>query len=181
MPDSPTIERMNLDAPHKQGNASTIYRKGLSIVTAVDEIEYSLRALKFIFAKLATSPDDIVTALVVVSDADHNHNEKQARKAANHLVTTIHNAFPTCTFTYMVSVSPQPSKIGPSICEIVETARADMVVMGHSARLERDGFVSGSVTNYVLAHAQCPVLVVRVSEENERALLLEKERCGENE
>ncbi|KAJ3245635.1 hypothetical protein HDU78_008839 [Chytriomyces hyalinus] len=170
MPDSPTMDRMNLDPPHRHGNASSIYRKGLSIVAAVDEIEYSTRVLKFIFAKLATSPDDIVTALVVVSDADHNHDEEQARKDANQLVTNIHNAFPTCTFTYMVSVSPQPSKIGPVICEIAETASADMVVIGNSARLERDGFVSGSVTNYVITHAQCPVLVARVSAENERTL-----------
>ncbi|KAI8827423.1 hypothetical protein BJ741DRAFT_630107 [Chytriomyces cf. hyalinus JEL632] len=70
----------------------------------------------------------------------------------------------------MVSVSPQPSKIGPVICEIAETASADMVVLGHSARLERDGFVSGSVTNYVITHAQCPVLVARVSAEKEHAL-----------
>jgi nucleotide-binding universal stress UspA family protein len=51
--------------------------------------------------------------------------------------------------------------IGPSIVAAAEAEGADLVVVG-SRGLDRAGrFLLGSISDYVLRHAACPVLVVR--------------------
>lgn len=50
---------------------------------------------------------------------------------------------------------------GPMICQVAAEDRFDLVVVGsHGAGFIRRALV-GSVSNYVLHHAPCPVLVVR--------------------
>ncbi|KAJ8747418.1 hypothetical protein K2173_012486 [Erythroxylum novogranatense] len=47
------------------------------------------------------------------------------------------------------------------ICEVVETSRADLVVMGNRAFGPIKRMFLGSVSNYVANHAQCPVIIVK--------------------
>ncbi|MEP0798071.1 universal stress protein [Trichocoleus sp. DQ-A3] len=49
---------------------------------------------------------------------------------------------------------------GENICDLAETWSADLIVMGRRGRSGIGELVLGSVSNYVLHHAPCSVLVV---------------------
>jgi len=50
---------------------------------------------------------------------------------------------------------------GSAIASIVEEEKIDMVVMGNSGKGAVSSFVMGSVSQYVIHHVKCPVLVVK--------------------
>jgi nucleotide-binding universal stress UspA family protein len=50
---------------------------------------------------------------------------------------------------------------GPSIVEAAEAERVDLVVVGTRGRNRVERAVLGSVSDHVIRHAHCPVLVVR--------------------
>lgn len=50
---------------------------------------------------------------------------------------------------------------GAGITEIVEQQGIDMVVIGNSGKGAVSSFVMGSVSQYVIHHVKCPVLVVK--------------------
>ena len=50
---------------------------------------------------------------------------------------------------------------GAGIAEIVEQQGIDMVVIGNSGKGAVSSFVMGSVSQYVIHHVKCPVLVVK--------------------
>ncbi|MGG6293933.1 universal stress protein [Leptolyngbya sp. AN02str] len=47
------------------------------------------------------------------------------------------------------------------ICEVAQTQAADLIVMGRRGHSGLKEFFAGSVSNYVLHHANCPVLVLQ--------------------
>lgn len=50
---------------------------------------------------------------------------------------------------------------GSAIASLVEEEKADMVIMGNSGKGSVSSFVMGSVSQYVIHHVKCPVLVVK--------------------
>ncbi|NJL84166.1 MAG: universal stress protein [Chloroflexaceae bacterium] len=50
---------------------------------------------------------------------------------------------------------------GPQICEQAQTWGADLIIVGRRGRTGLQEMVFGSVSNYVLHHAPCSVLVVQ--------------------
>jgi nucleotide-binding universal stress UspA family protein len=50
---------------------------------------------------------------------------------------------------------------GPGICQVAHQWGADLIVMGRRGRRGFSEMLLGSVSNYVLHHAHCPVLVVQ--------------------
>ncbi len=50
---------------------------------------------------------------------------------------------------------------GSRICRIAKEWQADVVVIGHRGRSGLEEFFLGSVSNYVLHHAHCSVLIVQ--------------------
>lgn len=52
---------------------------------------------------------------------------------------------------------------GRTICKLAETWGADLIAVGHRHRSALGELFMGSVSNYVLHHAQCSVLVVQES------------------
>ncbi|MBE9102592.1 universal stress protein [Vacuolonema iberomarrocanum] len=60
-----------------------------------------------------------------------------------------------------VQVSTQPYEPGHGICQIAKFWKADLIVMGRRGRRGFTEILLGSVSNYVLHHACCPVLVVQ--------------------
>lgn len=64
-----------------------------------------------------------------------------------------------------VQVSTHSQEPGRGICEIARFWNADLIVMG---RRDRRGFTEillGSISNYVLHHAECPVLIIQGEED----------------
>ncbi|MEM9089155.1 MAG: universal stress protein [Cyanobacteria bacterium P01_F01_bin.53] len=59
---------------------------------------------------------------------------------------------------------------GPGICSMASTWNADMIVMGSHQRRGLSELFLGSVSNYVMHHAPCSVMVVSLGkEENSKA------------
>lgn len=50
---------------------------------------------------------------------------------------------------------------GKTICELAQEEKADLIVVGHRGRSGLTEMILGSVSNYVLHHASCSVLVVQ--------------------
>jgi len=55
---------------------------------------------------------------------------------------------------------------GDSIAAAAEAERADLVVVGTRGRSGAERMFLGSVSDHVVRHAECPVLVVRPSQRN---------------
>lgn len=51
--------------------------------------------------------------------------------------------------------------VGPTICQVAEDERVDLVVLGTHDRSRWARLWFGSVSDHVVRHAPCPVLVVR--------------------
>lgn len=60
-----------------------------------------------------------------------------------------------------VQVSTPPHEPGRGICQVARFWKADLIVMGRRGRRGFTELLLGSVSNYVLHHACCPVLVVQ--------------------
>ncbi len=56
-----------------------------------------------------------------------------------------------------------PGSPGRSICKFACDRQADLIVMGHRGRFGLSEMILGSVSNYVLHHAPCSVLIVQSS------------------
>ncbi|MDJ0846421.1 universal stress protein [Crocosphaera sp.] len=52
---------------------------------------------------------------------------------------------------------------GSRICKIAKEWQADVIVIGHRGRSGLEEFFLGSVSNYVLHHAHCSVLIVQTN------------------
>ena len=50
---------------------------------------------------------------------------------------------------------------GKTICDLAQEEEADLIVIGHRGRSGLTEMILGSVSNYVLHHASCSVLVVQ--------------------
>lgn len=53
---------------------------------------------------------------------------------------------------------------GSKICQVAREWQADIIVIGHRGRSGLQEFLLGSVSNYVLHHAPCSVLIVQPSD-----------------
>ena len=50
---------------------------------------------------------------------------------------------------------------GKTICQVAQQWGADLIMLGHRGRIGFREFVLGSVSNYVMHHATCSVLIVK--------------------
>lgn len=50
---------------------------------------------------------------------------------------------------------------GPSIVDAADSEGADLIIVGSRGRSRVERFVLGSVSDHVVRHARCPVLIVR--------------------
>jgi nucleotide-binding universal stress UspA family protein len=57
---------------------------------------------------------------------------------------------------------------GPTICEVAARVGADVVVLGSHGKGWLQRVLLGSVSNHVLHHAPCPVLVMRLEDTDHR-------------
>lgn len=58
-------------------------------------------------------------------------------------------------------------KPGRKICEVAQSYHADLIMMGRRGFSGLSEFILGSVSNYVLHHAHCSVLIVQSTEHSQ--------------
>ncbi|MGZ9129994.1 MAG: universal stress protein [Candidatus Binatia bacterium] len=63
-----------------------------------------------------------------------------------------------------------PGPPGEVICWLAENRQCDLIVMGTHGRTGLAHLLLGSVAEYVLRHARCPVVIVRPKAGNEKPL-----------
>jgi nucleotide-binding universal stress UspA family protein len=50
---------------------------------------------------------------------------------------------------------------GPSIIKYAETTGSDLIMVGHRGLNRMEELIVGSVSNYIIRHAHCPVMVMK--------------------
>ncbi|KAJ3245634.1 hypothetical protein HDU78_008838 [Chytriomyces hyalinus] len=147
---------------------SASHTEGSHIVLAMDESNHAVRALKFILTNLVHTAEDTITTLVVIQSEAERESTVSRTKT---LVSAIYDSFPNaCKFSIKTIVASSASQIGPKICEFVETCTPDMLVLGSAGKSHLEGMMVGSVSNYAISHANCPVLVARLTTADESRL-----------
>ncbi|KAI8847141.1 hypothetical protein BC829DRAFT_434025 [Chytridium lagenaria] len=142
------------------------------ILVAEDGSPSSLNALTYTLTNLL-QPTDILIILRVLSDDDcyaiyqidnddpENSLKKAMQKLAEYLLksyTSLMDKMDLKGVTVLTDV-----KVGNAknvICELAKDMNAQMVVMGKRGLGPVRRLVMGSVSDYVVRHAECPVLVV---------------------
>jgi len=79
--------------------------------------------------------------------------------AAKHSLATFRK--PTATRRSVVPEFVEPGEPASKIIEVANNWHADLIVMGSHGRGKIQGLLLGSVSQGVLHHSPCPVLVVR--------------------
>lgn len=95
--------------------------------------------------------DDSVAATNDALDDYYRAAQRQAASAAG--VTRAEHV--------ITESRPQKRRIGREICERAEGLGADVIVIGSHGSSHTGELLLGSVSQFVLHHASCPVLVVR--------------------
>ncbi|MEL7036669.1 MAG: universal stress protein [Cyanobacteria bacterium J06592_8] len=62
--------------------------------------------------------------------------------------------------------SQRTGQAGRQICQAAQEWNADLIIMGHRGLSGLSEFVLGSVSNYVLHHAPCSILIEQLSVQN---------------
>lgn len=61
----------------------------------------------------------------------------------------------------MIEADYPPESVGLAITDIAKERKVDLIILGSRGLSEVKGLLLGSVSNKVLQHAECPVLVVK--------------------
>jgi len=83
-----------------------------------------------------------------------------------HQLNAIESAFPDVKITRILHAGPAPDVI----CWVAQDRQCDLIVMGTHGRTGLRHLLFGSVTEFVLRHARCPVLTVRDRPDDEPPL-----------
>jgi len=84
--------------------------------------------------------------------------EKRANESLNDLVNRLKGSV-------AVEKAVRNGKTSVEICEAAKAAQADLIVIGSHGRTGLSHVLIGSVAETVVRHADCPVLVVRASDQ----------------
>ena len=87
--------------------------------------------------------------------------EKTAIMAKNEMKGIIHNLHAEDIDVEFVLKEGKPNKI---ICEEAKKNKSDLIVVGNTANISFTNLILSSNVNYVIKHAQIPVLTVPVTE-----------------
>lgn len=60
-----------------------------------------------------------------------------------------------------IEYSQNPGSPGKTICKLAESVEADLIVIGRRGHSGWNELIAGSVSNYVMHHAPCSVLIVQ--------------------
>lgn len=91
----------------------------------------------------------------VTIDRDGFYNVK---KKTEHMLEEIKKTIPADVELHAEVENGVPGNV---ISSMVESNQVDMVIMGNSGKGAVSSFIMGSVSQYVIHHVTCPVLVVK--------------------
>jgi nucleotide-binding universal stress UspA family protein len=133
------------------------------IVVATDGSEQARAAMRMA-VDLAASTGDEILLVVVWKELRGMLGIGVGGETEREWATGV--AAETAALTKKVGVEPEVvirhGHAGEEICAVARERDARLVVVGSSGHGRFAGAVLGSVSDYVLAHAPCPVVVVRV-------------------
>jgi nucleotide-binding universal stress UspA family protein len=132
----------------------------MKILVAVDISPNTVRICEFLqqYLKISESPD--VTILHVYEpelDFTEDHPLKEGEILPTSEAKLQHIFQPlesNCTLSYEITNEH------PGTCIVSRTAHVDLVVMGRRHRTQMQEMLMGSLSQYVLHRAECPVLIV---------------------
>ncbi|KAJ3030712.1 UNVERIFIED_CONTAM: hypothetical protein HDU68_008101 [Siphonaria sp. JEL0065] len=131
-----------------------------NIFVALDESPQSVGAFNWALNNLSLTENDTITAIVVTE------TEQEREVKLNHIKTLI-RALADPNFThvkYDVRILPTLlQSVGVKICELVDQLKPTILVLGSTGKSDMKGIFVGSVSNYCIANANCPVIVARVT------------------
>ncbi|KAI9350466.1 hypothetical protein DFJ73DRAFT_959747 [Zopfochytrium polystomum] len=130
------------------------------VLFALDESTHSVGALNWTIDYIVKSPAFALTVVVVLqSEADRNPTISRIKTLLRAIMeTTEHDLDVSIRILYASSTS----QIGPVLCQHVEEVKPTMLVLGSAGKSHLEGFMVGSVSQYCISKAQCPVIVARL-------------------
>lgn len=145
------------DPTGKQGN-------GMSILVAVDNSEYSLKAVEMGLEMARLKGEEMIVMSVAlelpdIEEIPVSYGEKlkdQALRAIRKATELAENAGIRVETRIEVGTSP-----AENIVNLARELKTSLIVVGHCGITGIDRFMIGSVAGRVVAHAPCSVLVVR--------------------
>jgi nucleotide-binding universal stress UspA family protein len=107
-------------------------------------------------------------------------SQKFSLEARSNLIRSVFAAYDEQARQVGVTVQMgiYPQEPGPGICQVAKFWKADLIVVGRRQRRGLTAMLLGSVSNYVLHHASCPVLVVQCEHESD-SLISETAAAGD--
>ncbi len=136
------------------------------VVVGVDGSAHSAAALRFALAEAASRPSGEVTALLCwqlpfLSIPGAFDKAELERTYEEFLIKTVSEIAPSPP----VPLLPLVAQGDPTESLIVASRDADLLVLGIRGRSPFAGLMLGSVSQACAAHAQCPVVLVKRSDE----------------
>jgi nucleotide-binding universal stress UspA family protein len=136
------------------------------VVVGVDGSPHSIAALRWALAEATSHPAGEVTALLCwqlpfLSIPGAFDKEELARTYQEFLVKTVSEVAPSPP----VPLLPLTAQGDPTESLIIASKDADLLVLGIRGRSPFAGLMLGSVSQACAAHAACPVVLVKRSDE----------------
>ncbi|KAJ3005127.1 UNVERIFIED_CONTAM: hypothetical protein HDU68_004750 [Siphonaria sp. JEL0065] len=146
-----------------------------NIFVALDHSACAVSALNWALDNLSLTEQDTVTVVIISkTTADREMLLERTKTLIRAIASPDHSHLQYC-----VRVLPaNTDTIGSKICQLVDQLKPDLLVLGSTAKSNLEGILSGSVSNYCIANANCPVVVARVSPASEVRAKKEAERSS---
>ncbi|ORY44499.1 adenine nucleotide alpha hydrolases-like protein, partial [Rhizoclosmatium globosum] len=125
------------------------------IYVAIDESVHSVAALNFTLNNMAR-PSDIIT-VIMITDSEAEREVKIAH--AKTLIRAL--ADPNHTDKFFAVRVLCSERAGEAICKLVDETQPDILVLGSSGKSHLESFFLGSVSQYCIQNANCPLVVAR--------------------
>ena len=135
-----------------------------NVLFALDESSHSIAALNWAFDYILQNGDKLTT--VVVTDKESADAVLSRVKTLLRAVWQSNDKNVTMTVRVLHGSS---GKAGDLICKCAEEVNPSMLILGSAGKTHVKGLMVGSVSNYCISHASCPVIVARMVESEDDA------------
>lgn len=139
--------------------------KPKSILCPLDFSDYSMEAFRYAEELAIATGAELIIAHAFDRPATLDL-EGQTKPADKHLQEKLDNVESSLPLTRLQHAGPT----GEVICWLAQEHHCDLIVMGTHGRTGITHALFGSVAEYVMRHARCPVLTIRHHEPNQPKL-----------